>query len=381
MNYKRSLTVIITIFAVVAVVVAGAVWYFVAKPTKVLVTITSQPHTVEITINGESFGARKSGKTFPVETKEDSLSITASADGFADDTIVEPINGKQVGSFIGLVPQTDEAEKTLREEGDLDQQEDATEKYLRESEKLRADWPILDELPRETMTYRAYQGESEDGDHDFGIHLFLYPDNADQGREDFNRWLKSINEDPHDYEIVEEMDNGPKKAVVPPLPTRDEVEALSRDDITDPKTIKSDNLESDAAALQFASATTTWHASKDTPHSGFNRTHQLMSKSLADSITEPERPTYTPKWFEAADNDAESYSWPIDIYEGTGSNSFEVEVCWAWVSETHEPVIEGPRKYSITMGDDDGRPVVTGYEFEDPSNFVASDTDQCLSND
>lgn len=381
MNYKRSLTVIISMFAVLALVVAVGIWYFGFRPTRVLVTITSQPQTIAVTINGESFGEHDSGKTFPVKTKEDSLSITASAEGFADDTVVEDIDGKEVKSFIGLMPQSDDAEEQLRDEGDLDQQEDATEKFLRESEKLHADWPILDELPRETMTYRAYQGESEDGDHDFGIHLYLYPDTADQGRKDFTRWLESINEDPHDYEIVEQMDSGPKKTVVPPLPTRDEVDALTRDDISDPKTLKNKNVEPDAAAMQFATATTTWHASKDTPHSGFKRTKQLMSTSLADSLTEPKKPTYTPKWFDAADNDAQSYSWPIDIHEGAGSSSFKVEVCWAWVSETHDPIVEGPRKYSITMGDDDGKPIITGYEFNDPSNFVASDTDACLSSE
>lgn len=381
MSYKRSITVIISIFATVALVAGLAVWYFGFRPTKVLVTIISEPQTINVTINGESFGQQESGQTFPIKTKDDSLTITASADGFADDTIVEPIGGKEVRSYIGLMPQSDEAEEQLRDEGDLDQQDEATEKFLRESEKLHADWPILDDLPRETMTYRAYQGESEDGDHDFGIHLFLYPDTADQGRQDFTRWLKSINEDPSDYEIVEQMDDGPKKTVVPPLPTRDEVDELTRDDITDPKSLDNKNLESDAAALQFATATTTWHASKDSPHSAFKRAKALMSKSLAESLAEPKKPSYTPEWFDAADNDAESYSWPIDYHEGAGSNSFEVEVCWAWLSETNDPIVEGPRTYSITMGADDGDPIVTGYEFDDPSNFVASDPDVCLSDE
>lgn len=376
---KALIIAIISGVAVVALITAG-IYALATRDRDIRLTVETTPREVELTVNGHSFGLVESGDTV-LARGHGTLELTAKFHGFETYHETIDISGDDATANIGLMPLTDEAWALLDEQGELEFQRDVTEKAIREGEEAYANWPILHNLPVEAETFRAYQGDASSDDFDFGIHLYLYRGHEDAGRKAFADWLSDHDYDPVDYNVIEHIDNAAPQAVAPPPPTAEELKALTPDDITIPDMFTTAGMTAGEAAQAFATTTTTWQPKTDTqPVDGLLRARDALSKSLQNRLDVPEKPMLSPKWRDAAQRDARAHSWVATFDTTTNdanSSSYSLTACWAWISNDHAPVLDGPRRYTLTVDSTGDQPVITDIDYEDPDFFVRTNDTTC----
>lgn len=122
----------------------------------------------------------------------------------------------------------------------------------------------------------------------------------------------------------------------------------------------------EALALEAAETMTTWNPQQDHSQTAAElRAADMVADSISEVLEEPENPTYSPEWREAADRGAVSVS-EAELREVTEDRYYDVEVTWSWEADGHRPIHEGPRYFSFIIDDDDdGDPIIVHYEWND----------------
>lgn len=122
----------------------------------------------------------------------------------------------------------------------------------------------------------------------------------------------------------------------------------------------------EALALEAAEVMTTWDPAADHSQTAAElRAADLVDDSISEVLAEPENPTYSPEWREAAEREAVSVP-DAQLREVTENRYYDVEVTWAWEAEGENPIREGPRYFTFVIDDDAaGEPIITHYEWHD----------------
>ncbi|MGQ7788914.1 hypothetical protein [Nesterenkonia sp. K-15-9-6] len=131
-------------------------------------------------------------------------------------------------------------------------------------------------------------------------------------------------------------------------PSLQDLSELTPEAIEIPDSPSPADTDEDKAA-QFALATTTWDTTEDSSElDSYTRAASLMLPRKADAMATREPSHYQgPSWDTHAGHDAVSYPWLTDITPSTnhdGREGYTMAVCWAWISDSRDPVIEGPRQ-------------------------------------
>lgn len=380
---RNSLKILITLATVIVVVAATMLIFRGGEddPVNTELIFHTSPQEVDVMVDGRDYGTVEAGQVLPVEVTEEAT-IEVSREGFESyETTTRVTPGATNELHVALLPETDEAWAMVEEEGELEAEYEATERYLDDAENAYQEYPILEDLPLEEQLFSAYQGLTEDSDHEFGIHLHLYQESAAEGREAFNQWMTENDYDVEDYEVIETIEDDAPPTTVPEPPTMEELEEATAEEITIPEDLDPAGLSTDELAILFAEATTTWDAAEDGHHSeSLLRATSLMTADQAETTEPPHRPSTTTTWRNAAQTEARSQSW-IHSYETQdqdGDTAATIEVCWAWISEESPPVIEGPRTYELTLNDD---PAIAQYTYQDPDPFVDNTNTPCEPDD
>lgn len=372
--------------AVVAAVVAATV--LLVRPggedtREVEMLFTTSPQSVDVTVDGEDYGGVATGESLTVEAGAE-IDVEVHREGFeAFTTTLDRADDGPTHVDAALLPMTDEAWDLIAEEEELQEEQETTESYLRNAEQAYKDHPILRDLPRETNTFSAFHGVPESPGYDFAVYVELYSGAEDVGRDDFNAWVAEEGYDTDEFEVIEEVsDEGPPPTEAPSM---EELEELDRGDVEIPEEVSADGLTAEELAVRFAQTSTTWDAGSDAHHTdGLRRAAPLMTTKQADSLEEPMRPTSTSKWRAATEAEARSRSWVAEYEEtesGGDDTTVTLDVCWAWISDGAEPVIDGPRTYEVTVSEDDDGPRISHYTYEDPDPFVDNSDTSCNPED
>lgn len=383
---RKTLTMIVTI-ALVAVVTALVYLFFQNRPTPAEdtdLTFVTTPNEVEVTIDGEDYGSIASGETLTVPLREEA-DIEVSREGFIPDIGTAQVNpgvGHQI--TVELRPESDEAEAVLDEEETFRTEQEATEEFLTEAQRLHDESPILDELPQHGEYYSAYQGLPETAGYDWAIHLHLYEGYQDEGREAFYEWLTANEHEPEDYDIVERIEDEAPPAIVPDFPSWSELRESTPEDVEITEAETNGDLTVGELAQQFAEVSTTWDAATDIHHTeGLMRATPLMTPELAETIDLPHRPTTSPNWRDAAQHEARSVAW-VSYYEEEeteGSTEVIMDICWSWVTESDHVVVDGPRTIDLRIDDTQEGPLISDLSYEDPDPFVDNTDTSCRPDD
>lgn len=341
-------------------------------------TVTSSPKTVDVKIGDKEFGGVDTGDTLSAPAGK-RVEIEISHEGFEPFTKKVTLSADQTTKVNArLRPLTDDAQALIDEEEDLDFQKDETEKYLRDAEKAYRDYPILSDMPKHGNLFSAYQGVAKKPGYDFAIYVQLYSGHEDQGRDEFNDWMSEEEYDTDDYEIIEQVrDEQPSPTE---NPTDDDLEALSRDDITISKSVSPKGLSDQDLAVEFAKTSTTWDAEKDNHHTAaLSRVSGLMTKEQSKALDAPIRPTTSSTWRKAKENKARSYSWLSDYQEKKKGKDTVVtmETCWVWISDDAPYQADGPRSYTVTISGKKNDRRISAYTYEDPDPFVDNSGTTC----
>lgn len=380
---RNSLKILIAL-ATVIVVVATTMIIFRGggdDPVNTELVFHTSPREVDVMVDGRDYGTVEAGQVLAVELTEEAT-IEVSREGFEPyETTTTVTPGATNELHVALLPETDEAWAMVDEEDELETEYEATERYLEDAENAYQEHPILEDLPEEAQLFSAYQGLTEDPDHDFGIHLHLYQESAAEGRDAFEEWMSDNEYDVEDYDVIETIEDDAPPTTVPEPPTMEELEEATAEEITIPEDLNPAGLSPDELAILFAEATTTWDAAEDGHHSeSLLRATSLMTTDQAETTEPPHRPSTTTTWRNAAQTEARSQSW-IHSYETQdqdGDTAATIEVCWAWISEESPPAIEGPRTYELTINDD---PAIAQYTYQDPDPFVDNTNTPCEPDD
>lgn len=329
------------------------------------IELVTVPHEATVSINdGEEFEHTGGEATYTLS--EDHAEITLNREGFASETVNYDLDSDEpTVVMVELTPQTAEAEEIAREESGYYQgQYEATQDALDEAEELYESNEIIQAMPEENDTFRAYQGVSEEGN-DFAVHLYLYEGNEDQGREDFNAWVEDQNVDLDELEVIEHIDSD---SPVPEIESPDswaDIEAAEPADVDsfDPDPA---GMESDELALEFLQIANTHDASQDpSAMTAFTRAAPLTTLD----IEEPEQPFHYPQWWDAVDADAVAYPW-VETFERDESDeatTYTARVCWAWIpADGSEPFLDVPRSWELDVTDGEaGDPIITSFDYQD----------------
>lgn len=340
--------------------------------------VTSSPKTVDVKIGDQEFGGVETGTTLSAPAGK-KLEVEVSHEGFEPFTKAVTLNADQPTTIDArLRPLTDEAQAVIDEEEELDFQKGETEEYLRNAEKAYRDYPILSDMPKEGKLFSAYQGVAKKPGYDFAVYVQLYVGKEEEGREEFNDWMSEEEYNPDDYEIIEQVrDEQPSPTE---NPTDEDLEALTRDDITIPDSVSPKGLTDQDLAVLFAKTTTTWDAKKDNHHTvALTRATDLMTKEQAKALESPTRPTTSSIWRKATKNKARSYSWLSDYQEDHDGKDTTVtmKTCWAWISDDAPYQADGPRSYTVTISGKKNDRRISEYTYEDPDPFVDNSGTQC----
>lgn len=383
MTTRRQL--ITPAIAAIAVIVVffGGVYLYVTRDRDTQLTLTTSPLATSVTINGHDYGMVPTNTTLDV-THTGTIDVQVTRGGFSDYTTSLTDTERKMSLRIDLEPYSDAAFEVLDQDAQALEEAEITEEQLDTADRAYEEWPILEALPRETDTFRAYQGLSEDSAHDFAIHLYLYADDEDAGRSAFAAWMSDKGYTIEDYEVVDHIDEAqPPAFTLPDKPTRDDLQALTPTDVNINDVPKRQQLDAAGLAVAFATYTSTWDSASDHGRAdAIKRARPLMSRKRADAVKVPEKPLLPPRWRSAARDDARSHAWPIafDVDSETSmSTTYSVSTCWAWISSHEVPAVDGSRDYSITVTEQKDGYAVTAYEYEDPDPFVDYTTDHCVT--
>lgn len=377
---KKSIIVVL-----VVAVVATAIVLIVngskersAQEAEGTLTVTSSPKTVDVKIGDKEFGGVDTGDTLSGPAGEP-VEVEIGHEGFESFTKKVTLDPDQTTEINArLRPLTDEAQALIDDEEELDFQKDETEEYLRNAEQAYRDYPILSDMPKHGKLFSAYQGVAKKPGYDFAIYVQLYSGSEDQGRDEFTNWMRDEEYNPDDYEIIEQVRDEQPSPVE--NPTDDDLEALTRDDITVPKSVSPKGLSDQDLAVKFAKTTTTWDAEKDNHHTvALARASDLMTKEQAKALDDPTRPTTSSTWRKAKKNKARSHSWLSDYEEEKKGKDTVVtmETCWAWISDEAPYQADGPRTYTVTISGKKNDRRISAYTYEDPDPFVDNSGTQC----
>jgi len=379
---RQLITTVIASLTVLGVFIGG-VYLYVTRDRETQLTLTTSPLATSVAINGHDYGMVSTNTTLDV-THTGTIDVEVTRGGFTDYTTSLTDTDRQMSLSVDLEPYSDAAFEVLDQDAQALEQAAITEEQLDTADRAYEEWPILEALPRETDTFRAYQGLAEDSAHDFAIYLYLYADDEDAGRKDFTAWMSDEGYTIEDYEIIEHIDEAqPPPFTLPDKPTRDDLAQLSPADIDVSDVPKRRQLDAAELAVAFATYTSTWDSASDHGRAdAIERAQPLMSKKLAEAVEVPEKPMLPPKWKSAARDEARSYAWPVAFEvesENSKSTTYSVSTCWAWISDDQAPAVDGSRDYSITVTELKDGYAVTAYEYEDPDPFVDYTTDHCLT--
>lgn len=353
-----------------------------AKAQDTELVFHTSPRQVAVEIDGDGYQV-EAGEKLTVSATEE-IAVTVSRKGFETYTAtVKVAPGKANDVHVALLPETDEAWKVVDEEEDLQNEQDTSERYLKDAEKAYDKYPILHELPHEAHLFSASQGLPKTSGYDFGIYLNIYAGHESEGRQAFKNWLSEKGYKFTDYDVVETVKKESPPTAVPESPTMAQLDKANPKGIKIPGKMNRKGLTVDDLALKFAVATTTWDATKDRhPTDGLIRAKGLMDKKMAEATKTPHRLTTTPTWRTAAAAEARSRSWVSEIKtkdRGKNTTMATVEVCWAWISEDEPPLVDGPRTYELTISKKN--PAIVRYTYADPDPFVDNSKTSCLPED
>lgn len=379
---RQLITTVIAAVAVIGVFIGG-VYLYVARDRETQLTLTTSPMATSVAINGHDYGVVPTNTSLDV-THSGTIDVEVTRDGFTDYTTSLTDTERKMNLSVELQPYSDAAFEVLAQDEEALAEAEITEEQLETADRAYEKWPILEHLPRETNTFRAYQGLPEDSGHDFAIHLYLYADVEADGRDDFAAWMSDEGYKLEAYEVVEHIDEvRPPAFTLPDKPSHDDLAALTSADIDVRDLPKRRHLSAPELAIAFATYTTTWDSTSDHGRAdAVKRAQPLMSTKRAEAVEVPEKPMLPPKWKSAARDKARSYSWPIafDIdSESPDSTTYSVSSCWAWISDDDAAVVDGSRDYSITITEQENGYAVAAYEYTDPDPFVDYSTDHCLA--
>ncbi|GAA2036231.1 hypothetical protein GCM10009720_15960 [Yaniella flava] len=371
------------IIAVLAVIVLALLRPWSTPETEL--TFEVSPNQVDVVVGGEDMGEITHGEVVTVELSGEVM-VEASSAGFEPDSLpitVEPGEAQIV--HVSLIPSSEEAEELVEEEEAVSEEQIVTEEYHELAEDMHDKHPILHDLPQEGSHYGAYQGLPEGSStHDFGVHLHLYSGHEDKGREQFHTWMEGTGYNPGDYLIVETVKDEAPPVAAGDGPSWSELKAMGPQDISVPSDASADGLSVDELALHFVDVSTTWDAGEDIHHTdGLIRSKPLMTSALADTVQTPHRPTPSESWWTAYEHSAKSYPWIIE-YEALdhqNDSAVEMSVCWAWIADDMEPVIDGPRTLEATIDTTGETNVIDDFHYVDPDDFVDNSGSPCIPED
>lgn len=384
---KRQLTKAGIIITVVGLIVAAVFLFFQNRPESAEdteLTFTVSPHEVEVTIDEEDYGTVATGDALTVPLRSEA-EIEVTREGFIPYTATMAIEPGVAHSVeVELHPETAEAEALLEEEQQLTHEQTVTERQLDAAEDAYENYPILHDLPQHGEFYSAYQGLPEESGHEFGIHLYLYEGYEEEGREAFREWLASEEYEINDYDVIEQIEDEEPPLALPEEPTWSDLEELTLEDVEIPSEVSAEGLNHGELALLFAETSTTWDTAEDGHHTeGLLRADPLMTDELADTIEPPHRPTTTPTWRDAAQFDGRSKAW-VSYYEDEETEAgteASMDVCWAWVADEEQVIIDGPRELNLTIVDTPDGPRIDDFTYEDPDPFVDNSNSSCRPDD
>lgn len=365
--------------------VAAAVWAFTREEDTYEVTITTFPEEVQLQLGDSELIDHQGTVTYTVE--DDELALAASRDEFTNHSETIALSEETATEvIIALDPETTEAEEQRREDADYYQgQADFTQESLEYAEELYDANEILQHLPEEADTFRAYNGVPDDEDHEFGVHVYVYQGDETQGEEDFHTWAQEQGFNPDELDLTVHVDDAPP-VEAPEAPTAAELDQAEQPDVeafeADPEGLSADEL-----AIEFLTIANTHDASQeDTATAAKIRAADLMTETLAENLGVAENPVVPPNWWDAIDADAVSYPWIYEITEDRSSDQgrvhYNARVCWAWIPEDGSPhTLDNPRTWDLVVAqDDDGVYRVTDYTYQDayhgddPTEGICSDS-------
>lgn len=369
-KHRMILTTIVTVLVVIlGGVIAAAVWAFTRDDSAYEVTITTFPEEVQLQLGAADPVEHQGTATYTVEDEE--LLVAASRDEFTPHSETIQLADEPTEVTINLDPETEAAEEQWRDDADYFQgQADFTQDSLQHAEDLYEANEILQLLPKETETFRAYAGIPKDDDKEFGIHVYVYEGQEDRGEDEFITWAEGEGFDPAELDLTTHVEDAPP-VTAPAPPTAEDLDQAEQPDVDafedDPA-----GLDADELALQFLTIANTHDASQeDTPSAAQQRAAGLMTDELAENLGVAENPAVPPNWWDAIEADAISYPW---IYEITDERSnddsrvhYTARVCWAWVpADGSTPRLDNPRTWNLVVAEDQsGTYQVTDYSYQD----------------
>lgn len=340
--------------------------------------ITTYPNDATLSFDNAEPATHSGTDTY--EFSDEEVTIIASQDGFTghEETYqLDPEDPTEV--TIELTPETEDAEATLREESDSYQrQAEVTEESLQDAEQLQDENPVLQLLPHETETFRAYNGISDTAD--FGIHVYVYPETEDDGRDDFAEWLNDEGHSAADYDVIYHLDEDgpPLDADDPPSP--EELDAAEAPDISDHEDATPTSDDPDQLVQDFLTITNTHDTSQDpSPSAALMRAEAFMTEDQAAQLFEPANPIVSPRWRDAAESNSVSTPWTYAINDTTDGDqtTYQARVCWAWIPQDGgTPLVDTPRSWTITVTDTDDGPRVSNYSYQDA--YVEDDPEESI---
>lgn len=369
MTRRTAITIVAGSLAFLTLVVVGLATFFgrgiFAEDDQYEIELVTIPHEATVTFNdGEAF--EHSGGEANYTLEEDHVEVLIDRDGFAPATVDYELDADEPTRIIvELTPQSAEAEEVYREEsGYYDSQAELTEESLEHAEELYEANEILQAMPEETETFRAYQGVSEEGN-DFAVHVYLYEGNEDTGREDFEDWVAEQNVDIDDLEVIEHIDDEAPPTEIETPESWADIENAEPADVDDFSTDRA-GMDADELALHFLQIANTHDASQDaSAMTAFTRANDLTTVD----IEEPANPFHYPQWWDALDADAVAYPWVETFNRETDGDQTNItaRVCWAWIPQDgSEPFLDVPRSWELTVADDDaGDPIITSFDYQD----------------
>lgn len=381
---RRAPYIIIVTTAVVVglgIIAAGVVYAArtVFSPAQTYeAVITTYPAEADLSFNNADPEAHSGTETY--EFSDEEVTVIATQDEFSGHQDTYALDAEAPTEItIELTPETEDAEATLREETDYYQQQaEITEESLQDAEQLYEDNDVLQLLPQEDDTFRAYNGISDT--EEFGIHVYLYPATEDEGREDFASWLNDEGHSPDDYDVIYHLDEeGPPLEADEP-PSTGDLDTADAPDITDHEDATPASDDHDEVVQDFLTITNTHDTAQDSsPSAALMRAEGFLTEDQAAQLFEPENPIVSPRWREAAENSSVSTPWIYAINDTPNGDAttYQARVCWAWIPhDGGTALVDTPRSWTITVTDTEDGPRISDYTYQDA--YTGDDPDESI---
>lgn len=380
MTKKRTISIALAVIVFVSAAFVVTLIYRSDRTEATPMTFATSPQEVHVMVNGEDHGTVESGETITVALGSEAT-IQLSQEGFAPyNEHLDIDRGQDNLVTAELQPETPQASELLEQERQAEEEHEATEHYLQETEIVYDQYPILEDLPQHGEAYSAYQGLASSNDHDFGIYLQLYTGHEDHGRRQFNTWLQTNNYDADDYDIIEEINNEEPPQALTQQPGHKQLQDTAPAEITIPTDITAEGLDADDLAMFFATVSTTWDTANDSHHTdGLKRAKPLMTSTAQNEIFTPQNPTVSPTWRDAAAAEARSLPWVTFYNNDTHGeqHNIDMDICWAWITDSKQVYYEGPRTLELSIDDTDFGPRIASFTYDDPDPFVDQTNSSC----